>query len=173
MIIRPEAPGDADAIHAVNVAAFGQDAEARIVDAVRRDGRVTCSLVADAPSGLVGHILFTPVALADHEHDMPTDGGPVAVGLAPMAVRPDRQREGIGSALVRAGLRACADRGVSAVVVLGHPEYYPRFGFRRASSFGLICEFPVPDDVFMALELVEGSLAGRRGLVRYLPQFGS
>jgi putative acetyltransferase len=167
--IRAELEHDAAGIHAVNVAAFGQDAEARIVDAIRRDGVMTCSLVADGPSGIVGHILFTPVALPDDDQS----GAVRIVGLAPMAVHPDRQREGIGSALVHAGLRACADNGVKAVVVLGHPDFYPRFGFRRASAFGLTCEFPVPDEVFMALELVEGALSRRRGLVRYLPIFSA
>jgi putative acetyltransferase len=169
MIIRPESPGDADAIHAVNVAAFGQDAEARIVDGIRRDGRLTCSFVADAPSGIVGHIMFTPVTIQAPDAASPASG-PWA-GLAPMAVAPERQRQGIGGALVTTGLEQCRALGLEAVVVLGHPQFYPRFGFRRASQFGLRCEFPVPDDVFMARELVVGSLAGRRGLVRYLPHF--
>jgi putative acetyltransferase len=89
-----------------------------------------------------------------------------------MAVSPRCQRQGIGSSLVQAGLRACAAQGCEAVVVVGHPRFYPRFGFRPASAFGLRCEFNVPDDVFMVAELVPGALNGFSGLVRYLPEFG-
>lgn len=171
MIIRPENSADLDAIRVVNLAAFGQPLEADIVDAIRRDGGTTCSLVAETPAGIVGHILFTPVTWPGLDRTQSADASPFATGLAPMAVHPDWQRQRIGSALVRAGLEICAKAGVQAVVVLGHPDYYPRFGFRRASDFGLRCEFPVPDDAFMALELVEGALAGHSGLVTYLPHF--
>ena len=100
----------------------------------------------------------------------PVRAGIEMMGLAPMAVTPDRQRRGIGSALVREGLRQCARAGARAVIVVGHPEFYPRFGFRPGSSFGLRCEYPVPDDVFMAVELVPGALEGLDGLVTYVPE---
>jgi putative acetyltransferase len=93
------------------------------------------------------------------------------LGLAPMAVLPSRQRGGIGSALVRDGLERCRLSGVQAVVVLGHAEYYPRFGFIPASRARLRCEYDVPDDVFMVCELEEGSLAGKAGTIRYHPAF--
>ena len=93
------------------------------------------------------------------------------LGLAPTAVRPDRQRQGIGSQLVRAGLDAARKTGAAAVVVVGHARFYPRFGFVPASRFGLTCEYDVPDEVFMALELVPGFLAGPGGLVQYHPAF--
>jgi putative acetyltransferase len=93
------------------------------------------------------------------------------MGLAPMAVLPARQRQGIGSALVRDGLGRCRELGYEAVVVLGHPGYYPRFGFVPASRFGIGCEYDVPAEVFMALELVPGALRGKPGTIRYHPAF--
>ena len=167
--IRSETHGDRDAIHAVNAAAFGQELEARLVDSIRAAGESLLSLVAEDASGIVGHILFTPVTIEASGAASQATGR--WAGLAPMAVAPHRQREGIGSALVAAGLAECRALGIAAVVVLGHPAFYPRFGFRTASVFGLRCEFPVPDEVFMALELVPGSFAHRDGLVRYLPCF--
>jgi putative acetyltransferase len=162
--IRHELPGDHRGIHAVNTLAFEQALEADLVDAIRRDGLVTCSLVAQMGTEIVGHILFTTVAI-DQDPEIR------AVGLGPMAVHPGYQRQGIGTLLVEAGLSVCRQQDREAVVVLGHPEFYPRFGFLPASRFGLRCEFPVPDDVFLAMELVEGALPGRTGLVRYLPHF--
>lgn len=166
-IVRPEQPGDGEAVAHVNDAAFGQAVESRLVDALRRGGHAAISLVAVAGADIVGHILFTPVTI-----DAP---GPAlgALGLGPMSVLPERQRRGIGSRLVAAGLDACRRAGCQVVVVLGHPEFYPRFGFRPACGLGLRSEYAVPDDVFMALELTPGALAGRCGLVRYLPEFAS
>jgi putative acetyltransferase len=163
--VRREQTGDEAAIRDLLAAAFGQPDESRIVDAIRRAGHPAISLVAVDGSRIVGHILFTPVAI-----DSP--GTPIpAFGLAPMAVLPERQRQGIGSQLVVAGLRECADAGCEVVVVVGHPQFYPRFGFRRGSLYGLRSEFDVPDDVFMVAELTRAPLAGRAGLVRYLPEF--
>ena len=160
--IRPESPGDRDAVRAVNEAAFGRPDEADLVGRLRDAAGPFLSLVAVAEGEVVGHILFTPVAV-----EAPAD----VRGLAPMAVRPDRQRSGVGAALVEAGLDACRADGAAAVVVLGHPDYYPRFGFRPASAFGLACEYDVPDEAFMALELVDGGLDGVDGLARYHPAF--
>ncbi len=95
------------------------------------------------------------------------------MGLAPMAVIPSCQRNGIGSALVRAGLDQCRQLGYGAVVVLGHPEYYPRFGFTPAGQFGLRSEYDVPEEVFVALELDAGFLSGASGTVKYDPAFSS
>ena len=161
--VRLEQPGDEPGIHETNELAFGAPLEATLVDALRGcDGYV--SLVATIDDRVVGHILFTPVTIE------PSVGRRIA-GLAPMAVHPDHQHSGIGSQLIRAGLEACRGNGYAAVVVLGHPEYYPRFGFVPAHTFGLTCEFPSPPDAFMAIELEPGALSGIRGLVRYLPQF--
>jgi putative acetyltransferase len=114
---------------------------------------------------VVGHILFTAVTV---EPEVPAW---TALGLAPMAVLPQYQRQGVGSQLVRAGLAECLRQGHTVVVVLGHPAYYPRFGFVPAAAKGLRCEYPVPDEVFMVAELMPEALAGRTGLVKYRPEF--
>lgn len=164
--VRRERPGDEAAIARVNDEAFGGPDESRLVGAVRQAGHAAISLVAEVGGRIVGHILFTAVTVGSLESGLAT------LGLGPMAVLPERQRQGIGSALVEAGLRECARLGCAAVVVIGHPEFYPRFGFRRASTYGLQSEYDVPDEAFMALELVAGALAGQRGLVRFPPEFG-
>jgi putative acetyltransferase len=147
----------------INESAFGQPDEARLVDALRARARPFVSLVAEADSAIAGHILFTPVTL---------DGfNPLVLGLAPMAVNPDRQRNGVGTALIKAGLDACKSLGAAAVVVLGHTAYYPKFGFVPAARFGLRCEYDAPPEAFMALELQPGTLADAAGTVRYHPAF--
>jgi putative acetyltransferase len=164
MHVRSERPADIPHVHALNVAAFDSPTEATLVDALREQADVV-SIVAEQDGHIIGHILFSPVRLtgADGLH---------AVGLAPMAVAPEHQRTGIGSALVREGLAHCQRQGVDAVFVVGHPEYYPRFGFRPASSFaGITCEFEVPDEVFMALELAPAALEGKAGRVFYHEAF--
>jgi len=161
--IRHEQPADAKAIFAVHQAAFATDDEARLVDALRAAGHATISLVAELDGQVVGHVLFSPVSVAGAVEM--TKG----VGLAPVAVLPSHQRRGIGSALIRAGLAACREEGFGYVVLLGHPEYYPRFGFRRASDVGLDNEYGA-DDAFMVLELMPGGLPPA-GLVQYGPEF--
>jgi putative acetyltransferase len=164
MHIRPERPADIEGIRAVNLAAFETSTEADLVDALREQAQSTISLVADDGGGIVGHILFSPVTLLAHPEQR-------IMGLAPMAVLPARQRQGIGSALIREGLERCRRLHFSAIVVLGHADYYPRFGFTPASRFGLRCEYDVPDDVFMVLELARGTLQDRSGMIRYQPAF--
>lgn len=166
MQIRAERPADRSAISAVNRAAFETGTEANLVDALRARAEPFISLVADDDGAIVGHIAFSPVTLSGYVEAK-------VAGLGPMAVMPDRQGQGLGSALVRTGLDACRQLGFGAVVVVGHPEYYPRFGFVPASSFGLTCEYDVPDEVFMALELESGTLHGKSGIVRYHPAFES
>jgi putative acetyltransferase len=163
--IRRERAADVDAVRAVHVAAFATPAEANLVDALRAGAAPLVSLVACADDAIAGHIMFSPVTVGG-EH-------PAMMGLAPVAVVPSHQRQGIGAALVREGLAACRRVGAAAVVVLGHAAYYPRFGFVPASRFGLGCEYDVPDDVFMALELDAGSLRGVSGTVRYHPAFAN
>jgi len=164
--ILPERPGDVAAIRAVNRRAFGQEDEAALVESLRNGGDVIASLVADDEGQIVGHILFSRLRI--EAGDRTVD----AAVLAPMAVLPERQRAGIGSALVRAGLDACREAGVAAIVVLGHPDYYPRFGFSADAARGLRCPFPGAGNAFMALELIPGSLDLSDAAVRYAPPFG-
>jgi putative acetyltransferase len=166
-LIRPEQPGDARAIADINDRAFGGADESKLVESIRRSGYPVISLVAEIDGLPAGHILFSPVTV-----DVP-DPPVAALGLAPMAVLPDYQRQGIGSKLVEAGLNECRRRGCEVVIVLGHTDYYPRFGFRPARLLGLHTEYPDTGDAFMAIELKAGVLAGRTGLARYLPEFGA
>jgi putative acetyltransferase len=167
MIIRPETPEDHEPVHRVNERAFPTPSEADLVDALRKTAHPYISLVAIDEDQVVGHIFFSPVTI-----ESATDSF-TAMGLAPMAVLPECQRQGIGSLLVREGLRECQRIGHEIVVVLGHPEYYPRFGFVPASSKGLRSEYDVPDEVFMVAELTPGALKGRTGLVKYHPEFNA
>jgi putative acetyltransferase len=162
--VRGERPGDHAAIHEVNRLAFGGDDEARLVDALRAGGHVRLSLVAEDAGRVVGHVLFSDLPIESRQGTVP------ALALAPLAVLPARQRQGVGSLLVREGLRACARQGHRIVVVLGHPGYYPRFGFSAALARPL--KSPFSGEAWMALELVPGALAGVAGEVRYPPPFG-
>jgi len=162
--VRAEEPGDHTAVHEVNRLAFGQPNEADLVDAVRHFAAV--SLVAELEGKVVGHILFTPVTI-QREGDRRE-----APALAPMAVLPEVQRRGIGSALVRAGLEACRRLGDDVVFVLGHTDYYPRFGFRGLAGTGLHCKYVEPGHpAFMAAELSPGALEDLSGEVSYHPEF--
>ena len=163
--IRPEIPKEIDSIRYVNEQAFGQTAEAAIVDKLRNRKALTISLVATKDNEVVGHIAFSPVMIESQFSSFE------AVALAPMAVLPAHQRKGIGSRLVRAGLEECHRLGHDVVVVLGHPDYYPRFGFVPGKQRGINCEFEVPDEAWMVLELKEGILRGRSGTVKYQPEF--
>jgi putative acetyltransferase len=160
MRVRPETDADRASVRAVNEAAFGSPAEADIVAALRAKGVELVSLVADVDGIVVGHVLFSRVSLAGHDELK-------LMGLGPLAVLPMYQRKGIGSALVREGLSRCRQLGARAVAVVGHPQYYPRFGFVAASSFGIRCKYDVPADVFMLAELESGALAGASGLLLY------
>jgi putative acetyltransferase len=164
--IRLERPEDFAAVRVVNEEAFEQSAEANIVDQVRRACPDSLSLVAEDGNDVVGHILFSPVVVE-------TSGRRVTgMGLAPMAVVPDRQRQGIGTRLVERGLVILRERDCPYVVVLGHPGYYPRFGFRRASNHGLSSQWEgVPDEAFMVLILDGDAMAGTSGVARYRDEF--
>jgi predicted N-acetyltransferase YhbS len=164
VVVRTETPEDLEVIHEVNLRAFGQEHEARLVDALRDSGYARLSLVAEEGGRVVGHILFSDLPII-------TQAGTLhALALAPMAVIPERQRQGIGSRLVREGLRDCAEAGHRVVVVLGHADYYPRYGFSARLAEPLKAPFSGPS--FMALELIPDALAGITGEVRYPPPFG-
>ncbi|RIL08221.1 MAG: GNAT family N-acetyltransferase [Proteobacteria bacterium] len=167
--IRPERASDRDAIFALHARAFPSDAEARLVDALRDAGAARVSLVAEEEARVVGHVLFSPVRVA-----APNGAEFAALGLAPMAVDPARQRAGVGGALVRAGLAACrADRHV-LVFVLGHPAYYPRFGFEPAAAHGFsYAGGRAYDAAFFVAALAPGALAGRAGVVHFHAAFAA
>ncbi len=166
MLIRPEEEKDWTAVYAVNASAFETPAEADLVNALRKRAHPVVSLVAEADGLVVGHIMFSPAYLTG-------DPDFKVMGLAPMAVAPEYRRRGVGSALVRAGLERCKELGFSAVIVVGHPEYYPRFGFSPAAGFGIGCEYEVPEEAFMAVELQPASLTGKSGTVKYHAAFSS
>lgn len=163
--IRPETPADIPAIFHINQLAFGRENEARLVNKLRDDNAVVLSLVAQMEEKIVGHILFSPVTIQDDDAEWR------AVGLGPMAVLPEFQNQGVGSALIRAALAELKTRGHDVIIVLGHPDYYPRFGFQPTLPFGIRWEIDVPAEVFMLLELRENALNGRRGVVQYHPLF--
>jgi putative acetyltransferase len=163
--IRAERPEDVEAVRAIHLAAFGRASEAKLVDRLRSVAS-TVSCVAVQAGHIVGHIFFSPVTIGG---SCPDPG--LVMGLAPLAVLPDCQRQGIGTLLVRQGLADCAHLGCKAVVVLGHPNYYPRFGFIPAREKAIDCTYPVPDEVFMVLELVAGALQHCSGIVQYRPEF--
>jgi putative acetyltransferase len=163
--IRPERPDDSCRIREVNERAFGRPAEADLVEKLWHACADALSLVAE-DGAIVGHILFTPVVLEG------TGRRVLGMGLAPMAVLPDRQRQGIGSQLVKRGLDILRERGCPFVVVVGHPEYYPRFGFERASRHGLVSQWEgMPDAAFMVLVLDVEAMAGASGVARYRDEF--
>jgi putative acetyltransferase len=164
--VRSEAPTDRDAVRDVLKSAFPSPAEAALVATLRGATDPQIARVAErGAEGVVGHILFTPVAIATPGHTRKP------MGLAPMAVAPRAQRQGIGSALIAAGLAACRDAGANVVVVLGHPDYYPRFGFEPAWRYGLYYGEPGPNPAFLVQALTPDALEVASGEVRYHPAF--
>lgn len=168
--IRPEMPADYPAVAAVLLAAFPGPQEARLVEQLRRrpDFRPELSLVGETAGAVVGHILLTPIVIEAAAAGRPPTP---SLALAPVAVRPEWQGRGIGARLVEAGLAAARAAGAGSVILLGHPAYYPRFGFGPASRWGIRAPFEVPDDAFMALELQPGALTAAAGTVRYPEEF--
>ena len=164
VIIRPEAPADFVAVAEINTLAFGASGEAQLVAALRQLPG-TISLVADRLGQPVGHICFSSAVITGAETDTPV------IALAPMAVLPEVQGMGIGSRLVEAGMAACRRAGHRLVVVLGHPWFYPRFGFVPAAPYGIHYPQPVPEEVFMLLELVPDAAKDISGTVRYPSAF--
>ena len=165
MRIREEEEKDRPAVRGLVSAEFDTGGEADLVEALRAEADPRISLVAEENGTIIGHVMFSPVTVDEHPDEK-------LMGLAPLAVLYDYQNRGVGSQLVRAGLERCRALGVSGVVVVGHPDYYPRFGFVPAARFGLTCEYDVPESAFLALELEPGALAGKTGTVRYHAAFG-
>ena len=163
---RPEEAGDAEQIRRVHVQAFGRTQEARLVDRLRSHcSPQLLSLVAVIAEQVAGHILFSPVSARNQDRVV------VGMGLASMAVLPNYQRRGIGARLVEAGVTRLTRIHCPFVVVLGHAEYYPRFGFIPASRFGIRSEWEVPDEVFMIRVLGRSQMQGVTGTARYRPEF--
>ena len=163
LVVRPETPSDRDAVRTVNEEAFGQPMEADIVDALRASGNALVSLVAELDGRVVGQVMFTPLHI-----DSPAGTVP-SIALGPLAVLPAYQKQGVGTALSRAGIEVCRAMGYGHVFVLGHRTYYPRFGFAPARHRGVI--FQDGRDSFMVLELVQGALDGVAGTARFCPEF--
>ncbi len=162
--IGEERPDDVAVVRELNRRAFGQDQEGNIVDALMANGATLLSLVATLNDRVVGHIMYSPVSI---------DGKVRGAALGPMAVIPERQRQGIGSKLIEAGNQKLKDAGCPFIIVVGHADYYPRFGFRPASEHGIKCEWDVPDDVFMLLVLDQAKMEGVSGLAKYRHEFSS
>jgi putative acetyltransferase len=159
--IRAEQTDDVAGIRDVNRRAFGQDDEGRIVDALRVNGAAALSLVAIDDGAIVGHIMFSPLSV----------GSMVGVGLGPMAVAPGHQRQGIGSRLVEAGIERLRRAACPFIIVIGHPSFYPRFGFQPAAIYGVTCEWDVPAEAFM-VNILDAKVSGSlRGQARYRAEF--
>ncbi len=163
--VRPERLSDYEKVYAVQQAAFDRPNEARLVEALRASVGMQLSLVAERAGQVVGHVFFSSVEIE------PRQPSPPVGGLAPVGVLPEWQGRGIGSALIRGGLEGCAALGWRAVVLVGNPQYYARFGFVLAAPRGLRYESEAFDSAFQLLELTPGALAGCRGWVRYPKAF--
>jgi putative acetyltransferase len=158
--IRSEETKDIEQVREILRAAFPSDAESKLVDALRTNGKAIISLVAVDSDQVLGHILFSAVSTSP-----PNDAK--GIGLAPVAVRPNAQSQGIGSQLIREGLRSCEELGYDYCIVLGAPKYYSRFGFEKASNFDLQNEYGV-DGAFMVIRFRDRAA---HGLVKYAPEF--
>ena len=170
ILIKPEGPEHIAGVRAVEEKAFGRPVEAELVDRLRARGAVTLSLVALDEGQLVGHVLFSRVTIGSGPYELP------ALGMGPVAVLPGRQRQGIGSRLIRAGLEECRQMGALAVVVLGDSRYYSRFGFGPAARYGVVFQDEaVPAEDFMILELRRGALeavpSSEKRVALYAPEF--
>ena len=161
--IREERAEDIAAIREVNHCAFDQEHEGKIVDALRSNGAALLSLVAIVDGRVVGHIMYSPITI----------GEVTGAALGPMAVVPEYQSQSIGSKLVQAGNLKLKDAGWPFIIVLGHADFYPRFGFKPAGTFGITCEWEVPEDVFMVLALDEEKMLGVSGLAKYRHEFST
>jgi len=165
--LRYENSRDYKNITRINDLAFGQKNEGILIEHLRknRDFLPELSIVAEKDGIIIGHILFFPIQIKSKDNSYKS------VSLAPMAVLPEYQNQGIGGRLIRYGLEKCRGKGYQSVIVLGHPEYYPRFGFEKASKWDIRPPFEAPDEAFMAIELIEGGLKGISGVVEYPDEY--
>jgi len=165
--IRNEEKDDYNEIRKINDLAFGQKNEGKLVDDLRKklEFNHLLSLVAETKGRIVGHILFFPIKIKNENLEF------IVLSLAPMAVHPDYQNKGIGSKLIKKGLKVAKDIGFDAVIVVGHPNYYPRFGFSPASKWNIKLPIECPDDVFLAIDLKKNSLKNVSGLVEFPKEY--
>lgn len=165
--IRPESSGDYVLIRKVNDLAFGQTTEGALIEKLRLNPGFNehLSLVAEVDGQVIGHILFFPISIRGDSKTFPS------LALAPMAVLPEFQKKGIGGQLIIRGLAVAKEYGFRSVIVLGHQDYYPKFGFTPASKWRIKAPYDVSDEVFMAVELVEEGLRGVSGIVEYPLEF--
>ena len=172
LTIRPETPADYDRVFEITEAAFrdlpiSDHTEQHLVNRLRNSSAYIpeLALVAELDGEVVGHILFTRAAIVGSDREWES------LTLAPVSVAPEHQRRGIGGQLIRAGIEIARELGFDNINLVGHAEYYPRFGFVPASRYGVRCAFEVPDDASMLLELKPGALDDVSGVVRYAPEF--
>lgn len=158
---------DKAAIFQVHETAFGRPAEAELADRLRASSSYVpeLSLVAEIDDKIAGHVILTRATIEER----PAQEGMLVLG--PVGVLPEFQRQGVGSALIKEGLRRASELGYRGVALIGHPAYYPRFGFQPGSQLGFTSTYKVPDEVFMVLPLAEGSLDELRGRVLFPPEF--
>lgn len=167
ILIRNERKNDYDQITKINDLAFGQKNEGKMIEALRKtsDYNYLLSLVAEIKHKIVGHILFYPIKIRNKANKC------TVLSLAPIAVHPEYQNKGIGSKLIKRGLDIAKKLDFKVVIVVGHPKYYPRFGFTPAKNWGIKLPFDVPDDVFLALELKENTLKNCSGIVEFPKEY--
>jgi len=165
--IRHERKNDYDEIKRINDLAFGQENEGKMIEALRKTSNydTRLSLVAILDNNIIGHILFYQVKIKTNQ------GKLTVLSLAPIAVHPHYQNKGIGSQLVRKGIEVAKDCGFDAIIVVGHPTYYPRFGFKKASIYEIKCPFEVPDEAFLALEIKENILKNCKGTIEFPKEY--
>jgi len=166
LLIRKEEKKDYKKIYIVNRLAFGQENESKLIEKIRKGGNFIpdLSLVAKVDSKIVGHILFSKIKIVGNSIFE-------TLALAPMAVIPAFQKQGIGSKLIKKGMAKAKELGFDSIIVMGHKDYYPKFGFKRASTWNIKCPFKVPDEAFMAIELTKKALEGKAGIVNYPHEF--
>ena len=169
IVLRQETQADFSEVFEVNHLAFGQDNEAKLVDALRNNPIVfvpELSIVATKNNKIVGHILFTKIKIIDDQGNINE-----SLGLAPMAVKPEFQKSGIGGKLIGKGFETAKSLGFKSVIVLGHEHYYPKFGFEPAEKWNIKAPFKVTSTHFMAIELEKGGLENISGTVIYPIEF--
>jgi len=166
LIVRKEEKKDHKNIYDLNKSAFGQESESKLIEKIRKGSNFIpeLSLIAEIGGRIVGYILFSRIKIINN-HTFET------LSLVPMAVLPEFQGKGIGSGLIKKGLEKAKELGFDSVIVLGHEKYYPRFGFKKAAEWDIKCPFEVPEEAFMALEIIEGALKNQAGTVKYPDEF--